>query len=280
MPNYCPPPTAALEPFTFEGTAPVRVVMGDDGQPLFVAKDVAEALGYRWAGSASISHVPEEWRRVNSVLTLRGDAQDMSVLTEAGLYFFLGRSDKPKSLPFQKWIAGEVVPSIRKTGSYSVRPERSAVDELLARPPSELLQLAADTARENERQAAIIAQQGAQLVAQQPAVEFVERYVEARGSQGVQAVAKIIYRNQNEWVRELLVDKVLYRRGRDLLPFAEYKDRGYFDVKTGESNGRAFAHTRFTPAGIAWAAKRYGRAPEGGAEPVALAIVPKQASLL
>jgi prophage antirepressor-like protein len=44
----------------------------------------------------------------------------MSAISEQGLYFFLGRSDKPAALPFQKWLAGEVLPSIRKTGSYAV----------------------------------------------------------------------------------------------------------------------------------------------------------------
>ena len=51
-------------------------------------------------------------------MTPRGP-QEMAVLTERGLYFFLGRSDKSKALPFQKWIAGDVLPAIRKTGSYS-----------------------------------------------------------------------------------------------------------------------------------------------------------------
>jgi hypothetical protein len=46
--------------------------------------------------------------------------QDMLCLSEPGLYFFLSRSDKPAALPFQKWIAGDVVPSIRKTGSYAL----------------------------------------------------------------------------------------------------------------------------------------------------------------
>ena len=44
----------------------------------------------------------------------------MLCLTEQGVYFFLGRSDKPKALPYQMWIAGDVVPSIHATGSYSV----------------------------------------------------------------------------------------------------------------------------------------------------------------
>jgi hypothetical protein len=95
------------------------------GGPWFVAKDVVEALGYTWNGTARIAHVPEEWRGVTSVVTPSGK-QEMAILSEQGLYFFLNRSDKPAAMPFQKWIAGEVVPSIRKTGSYAAPPPPKA----------------------------------------------------------------------------------------------------------------------------------------------------------
>lgn len=86
---------------------------------MFVAKDVTLALGYKWNGNARIAHVPAEWRRVTSVVTPSG-MQEMACLTEQGLYFFLCRSDKPTARPFQKWLAGEVLPSIRRTGSYTL----------------------------------------------------------------------------------------------------------------------------------------------------------------
>ena len=105
-----------LIPFLFDSHE-IRVITHADGSWSVVAKDVAEALGYVWARSATIEHVPEEWRGSNSVPTPSGN-QDMLTLTEQGLYFFMGRSDKPKALPFQKWVAGEVLPSIRKTGRY------------------------------------------------------------------------------------------------------------------------------------------------------------------
>lgn len=105
--------------FNFSPAFSVRVVTRD-GEPWFVAKDVADALDYTWSGSR-ISHVPDEWRGVTSVVTPSG-TQEMAVLSEPGLYFFLGRSDKPKALPFQKWFASEVLPSIRKTGSYTAQP--------------------------------------------------------------------------------------------------------------------------------------------------------------
>lgn len=109
---------AALPLFEFEGQ-PLRVHLDDAGQPWFVAKDVALALGYQWSGHKNIQHVPEEWRGVESVSTPSAE-QQMLTLSEPGLYFFVARSDKPRALPFQKWLAGEVLPSLRRLGRYAL----------------------------------------------------------------------------------------------------------------------------------------------------------------
>lgn len=113
-------------PLAFEESL-VRIISAENGEPCFVAKDVALALGYEWNGSARIAHVPAEWRGVTSVVTPSG-VQEVLTLTEQGLYFFLGRSDKPKALPFQKWLAGEVLPALRKTGSYGMPTSKPAID--------------------------------------------------------------------------------------------------------------------------------------------------------
>lgn len=107
-----------LMPYLFEGNE-IRVTKDENGEPWFVAKDVALALGYEWNGSSRIAHVPTEWRGVTSVVTPSG-TQEMLTLSEPGLYFFLGRSDKPAALPFQKWLASEVLPALRKSGRYEL----------------------------------------------------------------------------------------------------------------------------------------------------------------
>lgn len=107
-----------LMPFEFDNQE-VRVVEDNSGSPLFVAKDVLASLGYDVSNVPNrIKNVPDEWRGSYPIATPSG-TQEMAVLTEQGLYFFVARSDKPKALPFQKWIAGEVLPQIRKNGSYS-----------------------------------------------------------------------------------------------------------------------------------------------------------------
>lgn len=61
----------------------------------------------------------------SSINTL-GRQQQMAALSEQGLYFFLGRSDKSQALPFQKWIADDVLPAIRSTGSYTGPNKRAS----------------------------------------------------------------------------------------------------------------------------------------------------------
>lgn len=109
---------AGLKIFEKPEFGSVRVVE-KNGEPWFVARDVLTALGYAEAynPARAVQSIPEEWKGVHPMHTPGGE-QEMLCVSEQGLYFFLGRSDKPAALPFQKWLAGDVLPSIRKTGSY------------------------------------------------------------------------------------------------------------------------------------------------------------------
>ena len=109
-----------LQVFQFEGNQVRTQII--DGEPWFVAKDILERLEIDTSNvSNKISHVPEEWKGRYPIATPSGK-QEMAILSEQGVYFFLARSDKPKALPMQKWIAGELLPTIRKTGRYESRP--------------------------------------------------------------------------------------------------------------------------------------------------------------
>lgn len=146
----------------------------------FVAKDVLRALEYAddYNPSRAIQAVPEEWKGVHRIHTPGGE-QEMLTLSEQGLYFFLARSDKPKALPYQKWIAGEVMPSIRKTGGYSVstapaKAEISVQSELectlmilrAASISGNQLAIAADNYYRNRTGFSALALSGTQLVAE------------------------------------------------------------------------------------------------------------------
>jgi prophage antirepressor-like protein len=162
---------AIVKAFDFESqTVRVEVVEGD---PWFVAKDVAEVLGYVWNGASCIQHVPPQWRGVRSVLTPSG-TQEMICLSEQGLYFFLNRSDKPNALPVQMWVAGEVLPSIRKTGQYAVKPQTQG----------EIILASAQMLVDQERRVAAIA-------AEQAALATRVATIEARAEVGTTALELI-----------------------------------------------------------------------------------------
>ncbi len=119
-----------LIPFSFESKS-IRV-LNLDGAPWFVAKDVMLALDYAETSVNNVAdrtaHVPDEWKGHHPIVT-PGGTQELWCLSEPGLYFFVNRSDKPKALPFQKWVAGDVLPSIRQTGSYGVQAMRAPAPE-------------------------------------------------------------------------------------------------------------------------------------------------------
>ena len=112
------------------GDFTVRTFTDDDGVIWVVAKDVAQSLGYSEWRSNLMQSVPEIWKGAKRISTPGGE-QEMLCLTEQGLYFFLGRSDKKAALPYQMWIAGEVVPSIRKHGIYMTTMK---AEEIISNP--------------------------------------------------------------------------------------------------------------------------------------------------
>ena len=89
-----------------------------DGEPWLVGKDVAERLGYKNTKDALLRHVDEEDKGVVKHDTL-GGKQEMTVINESGLYSLIFSSRLPKAKEFKRWVTSEVLPAIRKTGSYN-----------------------------------------------------------------------------------------------------------------------------------------------------------------
>lgn len=125
-----------LESFVF-GNAAVRIVLDDQGEPWFVAKDVAEALEYPETSLNQMVNllqaVPDEWKTLNPIKGNKG-TRDAHCLSEPGLYWFVSRSDKEAAIPFQKWVFGEELPSIRKTGGYTLSLNMDEVKQIMRLP--------------------------------------------------------------------------------------------------------------------------------------------------
>ncbi|ECP8397432.1 Bro-N domain-containing protein [Salmonella enterica subsp. enterica serovar Matopeni] len=116
--------------FKFESASPVRM-FNIDGNPWFSAKDVSDALGLRNSRKA-IAMLDDDEKGVTSSYT-PGGMQAVNVISESGLYTLILRcrdAVTPGTIPyrFRKWVTGEVLPQIRRTGRY-VREELSPADK-------------------------------------------------------------------------------------------------------------------------------------------------------
>jgi len=200
-----------------------------NGEIAFVAKDIMERLGYADLSNIgkAIEHVPEEWKGRESIPT-PGGAQEMAVLTEQGLYFFLARSNKPLALPFQKWIAGEVVPSIRKTGGYSTT--HLTGNELVLAAMQHL-----QSELGKEQQLRIAAE--TQIETDKPKVLFSEAVATSKTEILVGELAKILHQNgvsvgQNRLFAKLRAEGYLCKTGSTRnMPTQRSVDLGLFRIK-------------------------------------------------
>lgn len=101
----------------------VRVVM-NNGEPLFCLSDVCRVL--ELSNPTIVAQRLDEDERTKLDLGRQGET---IFINESGLYTVVLRSDKPNAKPFRKWVTNEVLPTIRKTGSYSVKQESNSIKE-------------------------------------------------------------------------------------------------------------------------------------------------------
>lgn len=120
---------SALIPMEFDGL-PVRLIQDVAGDPWFVAADVCAALAIGNNRDA-IGRLDDDERDVVSTDTL-GGKQEMGIINESGLYSLILGSRKPEAKRFKKWVTSEVLPSIRKTGSYSAKQSKEPGLRLVA----------------------------------------------------------------------------------------------------------------------------------------------------
>lgn len=140
-----------LQTFNFEDL-PVRTLSIDD-EPYFVGKDVADILGYSRGAKAIQDHIDKEDIRVVPIQDRTGRYQKASLINESGLYTLVidaarqsnNRSIKEKAKAFKRWITNEVLPSIRKTGSYQVPSD-----------PMDALQLMFDAQKQTKEEIATV----------------------------------------------------------------------------------------------------------------------------
>lgn len=117
-------------PFDYSGSQ-IRTILVD-GEPWFVALDVCAVLGIRNPSDA-VRGLDHDEVGTTEVVDAAGRSQQVITISEPGLYGLLARSRRPEARPFRRWVNHEVLPTVRRTGSYSVQAApQSQIDIIIA----------------------------------------------------------------------------------------------------------------------------------------------------
>lgn len=126
LPALAPPSSAAGQALTFLfNTSHQLRVVTRDGEPWFVASDLAKALGYRDAANMT-RVIDAEDLHTHNVSTSAG-SREATIVNESGLYCAIFASRRPEAKQFKRWVTTEVLPAIRRTGSYAVHARAAEI---------------------------------------------------------------------------------------------------------------------------------------------------------
>ena len=112
-----------IQVFMNEVFGEIRILEQNDGKVLFCGKDVALALKYSNTNEAITRHCKEDGVVKRDLIDSLGRTQEASFITEGNLYRLITHSRRPDAEKFERWVFDDVLPSIRKHGSYSVQSQ-------------------------------------------------------------------------------------------------------------------------------------------------------------
>ena len=246
-------PNNALQLFDYKGQS-VRTVLDErTGEPWWIARDVCDVLDIQNT-HVVLRGLDDDEKGRSTVPTLGGD-QVMTSINEPGLYSLILRSRKPEAKAFKRWITHEVIPAIRKTGSYGIT---SAATSAIPQTYSEALRLAADLSdkvealsQDVDHLTGMVTLAENQIERDAPKVEGYKAFLDSSGLYSLKAAAGILGTGRTRFTRALRQSRIfVYTHAA---PYQKFIDRGYFDVRSVVAkNGTSYPTTKVTPVGLEW----------------------------
>lgn len=228
-----------------------------DGEPMFCLSDVCNVIGISNSRNVKSRLDIEDVRQMDTLT--EGGNQQVTFVTESGLYDVIIRSDSEKAKPFRRWVTTDVLPSIRKHGAY-MTPE--AIEKTLTSPDF-IIQLATQLKNEQEKRK----QAEAKIEADKPKVLFSEAVEASKKSILIRELAKIITQNGYQ-----IGEKQLYERLRKAgylcsvgesrnQPSQAYMNMGLFEIKKrivmDGSESKVYNTTVVTPKGVRYFVNKF-----------------------
>lgn len=241
-----------LEIFKNEEFGEIRTVVIEN-EPWFVGKDVTEILGYQNASKALNDHVDKEDKLNNESLSSLGQRGGWFI-NESGLYSLILSSKLPTAKKFKRWVTSEVLPAIRKTGTYTKPVDNRPTEVIL----SEALLIAKDTM---EKQTQVIAELedrngrlDRKIEEDAPKVEQFDKFINSNGLYTLRDTAKLLNYPPNALNDLLIENRYLFRTGHKgkLSAYQSRLRQGLFKLKTFEYGDGLISHqVMVTPKGVA-----------------------------
>lgn len=156
----------------------VRIIL-QNNEPWFVAKDITKILGYQNSSKAIGDHVDADDKLNNETLSSLGQRGGW-LINESGLYSLILSSKLPTAKQFKRWVTSEVLPELRKTGSYSLTIPKTLPEALRAY---------ADEVESHNATKAIVAQQEQQIAEFKPVKDYVDKILSSKSCLAITQIA-------------------------------------------------------------------------------------------
>ena len=235
-----------LKIFTNEEFGKIRTVLIED-EPWFVGKDVATALGYSDTKQAirinvqedDKKHLPKEFFKGCTSTTLEISNFGATVINESGLYALIFGSKLEEAKKFKHWVTSEVLPSIRKTGSYHMpKTYKQALKELL------------EQVEENERLQIENKEKDRQIAEMQPKISYYDMILSNKSLLSTTQIAKDYGMSAKSFNKLLHSKGIQYKQADQWFLYAKYHTNGYVSSETfTTSNGNVKLLTKWTQKG-------------------------------
>ena len=196
----------------------IRTMSNEQGEPLFCAKDVAEALGYDQPRKAIDRHVDEDDGMKRTLIDSLGRKQQAIFINESGLYALILSSKLDSATRFKRWVTGEVLPAIRKQGGYLMAKQGESEKEVMARA----MEIVKTTLAKREEQIARL----------KPRAEYADSVLDSISCITTTQLAKELGMTAQELNRRLCEMRIQYWQSGQYMLSGEFARQGFAKSRT------------------------------------------------
>ena len=196
----------------------IRTMSNEQGAPMFCAKDVAEALGYKNTRDSLKRHVDDDDVVKHDTIDRLGRTQQAIFINESGLYALILSSKLDSAKRFKRWVTGEVLPAIRKQGGYMLAKKGESEKEIMKRA----LQIVQAT----------LARRDEQIAQLQPRADYADHVLDSINCITTTQLAKELSMTAQQLNRRLCEMHIQYWQSGQYMLYADYARQGFAKSRT------------------------------------------------